>query len=307
MTLYSYDAAYPPTLGQLAAGSPVAVACYLTAKFAVPSTWPAQIRGRGWVAVANYEEAADELVTCGRAGGQQVGARAMAAAERDGFPAGSSIFYSVDVNVPASQFPQVGAAFDGINDVTRGHYCTHVYGEGALIDYLVRTGRVCVGNWLSASASFPGYNPQSPNVGMYQLAGASPVPNTDQNIITNLPALHAWGSPTDGALTMTDISAADAATVVQAAKVIVAEHETFDKLAWAELGDANNAGVRQLLAATLTRLQGLDAAVAAVKAELDTAAGRAASGQPVDLAPILAAVNAIPDQTAHTLAQKLGA
>ena len=198
MSLYSYDAAYPPSLDQLAAGSPTAVACYLTGNFAVPNTWPAQIKGRGWLPVANYEQAANELVTAGRAGGQAVGQRALAAAQHDGFPAGSSIFYSVDVDVPqtTAAFEQVGAAFDGINDITKGHYCTHYYGEGALGEYLVNTGRICAGYWLSASSGFPGYNPQSPNVAMYQLAGASPVPNTDQNIITHLPALHAWGGST---------------------------------------------------------------------------------------------------------------
>lgn len=324
MTLYSYDAAYPPTLDQLAAGSPVAVAVYLTGEFAVPSGWPAQLLARGWAPVANYEQAADELVTCGRAGGRAVGQRAMAAAQRDGIPEGSSIFYSVDVNVPPAQFEQVGQAFDGINDVTKGHYCTHVYGEGALIDYLVQTGRVCAGNWLSASSGFPGYNPQSSNVALYQLVG-SPVPGTDQNIITNPQAMHVqWptGSPyakptaqPEDDMTMllahdkwgtgfwlgngitrrhigqtnTDQTYADALHVLSAAGVTVKDLGV--------VADLSAIGEPQLdtdIAKTLATLTAQSAA-------LETALKQVQTGGPVDLAAITAAAKTGADQALATI------
>ncbi len=76
--------------------------------------------------------------------------------------------------------------------------------------------------------------------------------------------------------------------------------KTTAKVGWSVLGDDNNPGMRALLAGLLT-------SVAAVKAAVEAAHAQQAAGQPVDLAPVLAAVNAVPVTTAHTLAQKLGA
>lgn len=199
MSLYGYDAAYPPPPATIKAAGGVLMAVYLTAKYAVPTSRCAQIRATGLGVLLNYEEGAAELVTAGRSGGQAAARRALAAAIADGAPASNTlgIYFSVDVNVSPGQFAAVGAAFDGINDVLRGKFLVHVYGEGALIDYLIATGRVVGRQWLSASTSFPGFNADSPNVGLVQLVGTN-VPGTDQNTITNAAGLDAWwpaGSP----------------------------------------------------------------------------------------------------------------
>jgi hypothetical protein len=213
VSVYGYDAAYPPDPSAVRAAGGQLMACYLTASYAVVAQWPARIVAAGMGALANYEQAADELVYCGRPGGQAAGHRAMTAAIADGFRADGSIgiYFSVDVSVSPAQFPAVGAAFDGINDVIRGKFCTHVYGEGALIDYLIATGRIkpACANWLSGSSSFPGYNPQSPHVGLVQLVGSN-IPGTDQNIITRPAGLHAWWPATNplGVDTMTDAQVA---------------------------------------------------------------------------------------------------
>jgi hypothetical protein len=284
VTLYGYDAAYPPTLDQLAAGSPSIIACYLTGNYAVPSGWPQQIRARGWSALANYEQAAGELTTCGRAGGQDVGRRAMAAALADGFPGAcrcgtagavceSGIWFSVDVDVAQPAFGAVGAAFDGINDVIRPRFCAHVYGEGLLIDYLVATERVCRGDWLSASSGFPGYNQYSPNVGVYQMIG-SPVPGTDQNTITRPSDLHVWRPSTPGGL-LVSLTPAEEAEVLAAARVVNAEHGKFDLEASA---------VGNMLPAVAEMRPNVQAILAAVKAP--------AAGQPVDVAALATALSA---------------
>lgn len=198
MTVYVYDAASAKDINAEVAAGAIGVAVYLTGSFAVSAAWCATIHARGLAVFLNYEQAADELVYAGRAGGQGAGQRALSAAIALGAPANNTcaIAYSVDVNVPGSQFAQVGAAFDGINDVTHGKFQTHVYGEGALIDYLVATGRVTGKQWLSASSSFPGFNPASQNVALVQQVG-SPVPNTDQNVVTDINFGGWWppGSP----------------------------------------------------------------------------------------------------------------
>jgi hypothetical protein len=85
----------------------------------------------------------------------------------------------------------VGDAFDGIKTGLAGRFTTHVYGEGALIDYLVESGRVTGRQWLSGSTSFPGWNPNDPNVGLIQRTW-SPVPGTDLDDVTDLSTLGIW-------------------------------------------------------------------------------------------------------------------
>lgn len=196
MSAYGYDAAYPPDPTVVKAAGGQIMAVYLTGRYAVPNDWVARIHKAGIGALANYEEAAAELVTAGHTGGRVVGSKAMAAAIAKGFPANNTvgIHYSVDTNVAPSQFEAVGVAFDGINDMTRGTFITHCYGEGALINYLVATGRARRAQWLSASESFPGYDPKSPNVGLVQLVGSN-IPNTDQNLITNAAGLDVFWPP----------------------------------------------------------------------------------------------------------------
>jgi hypothetical protein len=195
---FAYDGAYARDLDAMVAHGAIAVTVYLTGNYAVPKSWVAQIHARGLGVVPNYEEAANELVYCGRTGGQSVGLRAMGAAIADRIPADNTvaILFSVDVNVQPFQFPLVGTAFDGINDVIKGRYLTDAYGEGALIDYLIDTGRIQPGvkAWLSGSSSFPGFNPASPHIGLVQLIG-SPVASTDQDKFTDPAGLHAWWPP----------------------------------------------------------------------------------------------------------------
>jgi hypothetical protein len=194
-----FDGAYARDLAAMKASGAIAVSVYLTGNYAVPKSWVDQVRAAGLGVVPNYEQATNELVTAGMTGGIAVGQRAAAAATALGFPTDASvaIVYSVDVDVPPAQFAQIGLAFDGINSVTHGRFLTEVYAEGALIDYLMTTKRVTGAEWLSASESFPGYNPSSPNVGLVQKIG-SPVAGTDLDQITNPTGIHAWwpaGSP----------------------------------------------------------------------------------------------------------------
>lgn len=193
MTIYGYDAAYPPDPATVAGLGGQLMAVYLTGNYAVPANQSARIHAAGMGALLNYEEAADELVHAGRIGGQGVGQRSLAAALRQGAPGNGTIgiFYSVDVSVDPSQFGAVGQAFDGINDVIRGKFVAHVYGEGALAEYLLATHRVANRQWLSASTSFPGYNAEAASIGLVQLVGTN-IAGTDQNIITNAAGLDAW-------------------------------------------------------------------------------------------------------------------
>ena len=195
MSVYAYDGAYARNLDQMVAGGAVAVSVYLTGNFAVPKSWVDLVHSRGLGVVLNYEQAADELVYAGFAGGEAAGQRAVAAALALGAPTdgNESIVFSVDVNVPTGAFASVGAAFDGINAALAGRFLANYYGEGALGEYLIATGRVKqnVKFWLSASSSFPGFNPASPHVALVQLVG-SPVAGTDQDRFTDPAGIHAW-------------------------------------------------------------------------------------------------------------------
>jgi hypothetical protein len=189
MSSSAYDAAYPNLAGELAA-KPLFLCAYTDGNFAYGKPRVDQVRASGVGVLANHERAVDQLLT---GGGTQAAMDAVAAVLSWGMPADGScaIFYSVDLSVSPAQYPTVGAAFDQINAVHAGRFRTGVYGQGGLIDYLHQTGRTSVKGWLSASSSFPGYNPQSPNVGLYQLVG-SDVAGTDKNIVTDAANLGVW-------------------------------------------------------------------------------------------------------------------
>lgn len=199
MTAYLFDAAYKPDLAAVKRNGGIAMSVYLTGRFANTCAQPGELHALGLGVLGNYEEAADELVHAGHSGGVSVGQRAAAAYIAKGAPPrqGLGIAFSVDVEVQPAQFPAIGEAFDGIGMGLGGQFVPHVYGEGALIDYLVSHHQVTGVQWLSGSSAFPGYNPKDVNVGLVQ-SMTTPVPNTDLDQINVLAGLGIWwplGSP----------------------------------------------------------------------------------------------------------------
>jgi hypothetical protein len=188
-----FDAAYKPNLQAVRAAGGVAMTVYLTGNYASTCAQPSALHAAGLGCLGNYEQAPGELLTCGYSGGVGIGQKAAAAYAAEGAPQnqGLGIAFSVDVNCPLASFAAVGDAFDGINQGLAGRFVAHVYGEGALIDYLFQTGRVRGKQWLSGSTSFPGWNPNDPNVGMIQRTW-SPVPGTDLDDVTDLSTLGIW-------------------------------------------------------------------------------------------------------------------
>lgn len=201
--LYMFDAAYKPDLAAAKAAGCIAGSVYLTGAYAGTCAQPSDLHAIGLGAFGNYEEAANEIVVTDHAGGVSIGQRAAAAAIGKGWPpgAGKGIAFSVDVNVDPSLFPHVGDVFEGIKAGVAGRFVVMVYGEGALIDYLVANHGLIRVEWLSGSSSFPGYNEADPNVGWVQEVGTT-VPGTDLDRITNLAGIEplVWwpaGSPYD--------------------------------------------------------------------------------------------------------------
>lgn len=190
MTAYLYDAAYKPNLARVKANGGIGMSVYLTGMYANTCAQPAELHAEGLGALANYEEGASQLTTCGRYGGVNIGQRAATAAISKGFPAGQGkgIAFSLDVNTPLSALPAVGEAFLGIGEGLAGRFVPLVYGEGAAVEYLWNHHEVLGVEWLAAPTSWPGFNPNDPHVGVVQLVG-SPVGDTDQDKITNLDLL----------------------------------------------------------------------------------------------------------------------
>jgi len=199
MAEFLYDAAYAPDLDKVKANGGVAMSVYLTGIYESTCAQPAQLHEKGLGVLGNYEEAIDELLYCGHDGGVDIGRRAAEAYMAKGAPGGVGlgIVFSVDLSVDESAFGAISRSFDGIREGLDGRFVPKVYGEGALIDYLVAHGKVEGKQWLSASTSFPGFDAADLHVGKVQLVGG-PVPGTDQDVLTDADGLGIWwpaGSP----------------------------------------------------------------------------------------------------------------
>jgi hypothetical protein len=172
---------------------------YVSGQYAVPDGYAANVRAYGVAPWPNYERNLTELIS-DRSVGQAAGHIGFNDAVRAGFPADGTVWFpfSVDVNLPPSDYPKVGAAFDGINDIIKGRFLVACYGQGGLIDYLHNTHRTQGKGWLSGSASYPGFNVHSPNVCLVQSHDSAgnwlntPVASSDINTITDVASLHAW-------------------------------------------------------------------------------------------------------------------
>jgi hypothetical protein len=200
MTLYAFDAAFPPDPSVYAANGGIACNEYMVANFAQGAARIAADRAAGVAPWPNWERLPDALVS-NRSVGQAAGNEGFAAAIAAGFPSNGTIIYpySVDVSVDPTNYHLVGDAFLGINDVNHGRFLISCYGQGGLISYLRQQGLTQGLGWLSGSTSFPGYNQASPDICMWQEVGNFiPGASTDRNVITNVAALHAYwpdGSP----------------------------------------------------------------------------------------------------------------
>ena len=191
---YGYDEAQavtPQRLAQIKANGGTLVMRYLTGQYATNADEIAMIHAAGLDFLAMFEQAADRAVTGGYAGGFADGLVARTAYQKCGAPAGWAIVFAVDTSVPATEFPAVGAYFDGVLAGLASVYEGKVYGEPALLDYLVNTGRAHGGQFQAAPTAWgPNGAALSPNAGLRQLVG-SPVPATDQDQILRTD-LGAW-------------------------------------------------------------------------------------------------------------------
>ncbi|SDJ08102.1 hypothetical protein SAMN05444157_1635 [Frankineae bacterium MT45] len=195
-TLVAYDAAYmAANIKAVLAKKPLFLPLYTDGPYAASQALVDEIHGNGSGILWNHERSPSQL-SGGRPAGVQAAHDAMAAIAARGTPMDGTVgcIYSVDLSVAAADFYRYDAGFDGINDTHAGHLKAGCYGEGALIDHLVAGKRVQLKSWLSASKSFPSWNPASPNVGLYQLVGTD-VPNTDKDIITDPTHLGVWWAP----------------------------------------------------------------------------------------------------------------
>jgi hypothetical protein len=228
LVLYAFDAAYPPDLATLKAAGGVAVNCYVSGSYAVTPSWVNQVRAAGLGAWPNYERNLWELVST-RVEGAAAARVGIGDAVRCGFPSDGTIWFpfSVDVDVPPARYHQVADAFRGVQDVNAGRYRISCYGQGDLIKYLRSARVITEKGWLSSSYGFPGWDPASGDICVYQLYGDGWLPQraarhptingTDTNIITDPAALGAWwpdGSPYGKGLTMAQLD--DLLAAVQA-------------------------------------------------------------------------------------------
>lgn len=192
--LYAFDAAFPAPASVYKANGGVAANVYVSGNYAQSSAHVKELRAAGVAPWPNYEVGLWELVS-NRATGQAAGRRGIADAIRCGFPADGTIWFpfSVDVSVPTSRYGEVADAFLGIQDVNAGRYRISFYGQGDLARYLRTQGIIHERCWLSASSSFPGWNPSSLDICVWQQVGSFiPGHSTDRNVITDPYALGAW-------------------------------------------------------------------------------------------------------------------
>jgi hypothetical protein len=208
-TLYMYDAAYQPDLNAVKSHGGIAISRYFVgngASWQWKRVTPTQVnaaRAAGLGMVCNMEGSADPLAAARSIGmsyrsyGQNLAHWGLVDMGNCGVPAGAGIamYFSVDVNTPPDQYPNVRELFDGINDVTpSAGYLTKVYSQGGLLDYLCAAGRVTGKQWLAAPTSWAGYNANDANLCMVQLVG-SPVSGTDQNKVIDPKAIGAYWPP----------------------------------------------------------------------------------------------------------------
>lgn len=171
-------------------------------------------RSKGLGVWPNAEGPADFLATCTPAQAQVMAANALAAATALGFPTNKTISYpfSWDVNIPRANY---GKCADNARAVIQGlgdKFLFTAYAQGGLIDYFKSQGLLQAKGWLSASSSWPGFNPKSPNIAMVQSHDAdgnwinTAVPGTDVNTVIDPHALGAWwpaNSPYGGSVSAT--------------------------------------------------------------------------------------------------------
>lgn len=197
MTLYAYDGASAFSLTDAKSHGAVIITGYIVGHPGgmdpINRARVNQIRALGMGFLPNWERGAGYLVTCTRADGVAAGKEALTALRELGVPDDGTVAcaFSWDVNVHPSQYPHCGTVSDGIIEGLAGHYLFTAYGQGGLIDYFAQTGRLKSEGWLSASSSFPGYDAADPHVALVQRIG-TPVPGTDQDIVTDAKNAHAW-------------------------------------------------------------------------------------------------------------------
>jgi hypothetical protein len=198
--LYAYDGASAFDLADAKAHGAVLITGYIVGHPGgmdpITAQRVHQIHALGMGFLPNWERGASYLVTASHAQALTAGNEAVAALRALSVPDDGTIAcpFSWDVNVAPSQYAQCGAVADGIIEALAGRYLFTAYGQGGLIDYFARTGRLQSDGWLSASSSFPGYDAASPRVALVQRVG-SPVPGTDQDIVTDVANVHAWWPP----------------------------------------------------------------------------------------------------------------
>lgn len=192
LTGVMYDSAFVP-LAAIIAAKPTVMSLYTDGTHAASQQTVDTLRAASIPIWWNHENAQTELAG-GHAAGILAATHAMNAVISRGTPADGScdLVFSVDLSVGGASFPTYRDAFDGINETLAGRFVTKIYGEGLLIDYMVDCDRVKIGNWLSGSSSFPGYNVTDINVAVWQQVG-SDIAGTDRDVITHLENMGAWG------------------------------------------------------------------------------------------------------------------
>lgn len=196
MAVFSYDTAnLSGMLNQVIAQHPPFVSLYTDGGHAATIFDAVSLQTAGIGILWNHENAPNELAG-GYAAGVAAAQHAIAPVIAAGTPTDGTVavFYSVDVDIPTTAFQPWVDAFAGINVTHAGRFRVGCYGEGALINELVRLGLVQVKGWLSASSSYPGYDPKSPNVGLVQMVSTNVV-GTDQNEVTDITGLGIWWAP----------------------------------------------------------------------------------------------------------------
>lgn len=266
--LYAFDAAFPAPPSVYKSSGGIAANVYIAGNYAQGAAHVAALRAAGVGPWPNYEVGLWELVS-NRSAGQAAGRSGIAGARNAGFPNNGTIWFpfSVDVAVDPTRYYQVADAFRGIQDVNIGQYLISFYGQGGLAAYLRANHIINQKCWLSASASFPGWNPSSSDICIWQqvgnfISGYS----TDRNVITDVAALHAWwpsNSPYTGGLSVTDVQ-----NILNAIKACNDDVNTNYQNLVQQIGEPTHPQTNSLRNAILNAIPSAD--ISAVKANTDT-------------------------------------